>query len=276
MAIIHRALQCIALLLLGLNGVNANSSGACASANPTLVKDVFECVATATLNQYSNVNPFSNTQRAQCSQLQMIYMRVLQQQGVSREDLPEKLPECKTFAKVLVELNGAPPFWQACLDYDGTAAHMSSCLLGISQSAGNNASKQILANCTIAYTYYETLLMSLNGDGTNPALPGDYAKVECDEFLAQLQRVETAIDDVPCAGFKASEINTHARQCLLSSEALTQSSGPIDCQMMRRVYETSLVQVYGKRPDGYRLLSCAVLNEIKRELKSPRFPSEGS
>lgn len=65
------------LFSLNVSNVNAFASGACATANPNSVSDVFECVATASVNKFNNANPFTNTQRASCSQLKIVYANVL-------------------------------------------------------------------------------------------------------------------------------------------------------------------------------------------------------
>ena len=251
------------LFSLNVSNVNAFASGACATANPNSVSDVFECVATASVNKFNNANPFTNTQRASCSQLKIVYANVLRQSGISNKDIATKLPKCAVFAQVMEDLNGEPPFWLSCLGYDGSVNHMVGCLNGMLESQSVNANKQLLSNCVMATMAYESIITMSTDNGLAPALPDNYQKIDCDQYLNSLQANVNEINEQLCAGFSGANINEHAKRCLLSDPRLTQSTTPLNCQLLRQIYQKKLIQVYGNVPPGYRLIACSVLNDIQ-------------
>ncbi|WP_395345135.1 hypothetical protein PN836_009770 [Ningiella sp. W23] len=263
------SLACLLSLLMALMLVGqAQASTQCKAANPSSVSDVFECLATATINQYNNVNPFTNIEKSQCTQIKMMYASVLGAQGVPRDDIAEKLPTCKVLAQAVIELNGEPPIWYDCLDYDGTVGHMTGCLNGMIKASKGNP--QALGNCMIARMTYETMLTSLSDDTEQPGKPEGYKEIDCDTYLASLKSVTDEVADNPCSGFSPSGINEHAKQCLLSEPRLTQSNAPLSCQSLRQTYQMKLIQVYGAVPAGFRLLACSIMNDIKADIESAR------
>ena len=259
-------------LIFGASPALANAK--CLTANPNSANDVFECVATATVNQYNNANPFTNTQKAQCFNLKMLYSNVLIQNGVARDKAEDKLPSCAVFAEVLTELNGEGPMWEGCLNYDGSAKHMVNCLTTMTKSANpNSRQSQVLSNCAVAAMSYEAMLMSLD-DTNKMALPENYKRPECDTYLTLLQAADKNVEDSPCAGFSAANIDAHARKCLLSEDRLTKSNSPLSCQMLRQSYQTKLIQVYGKIPEGFRLMKCSALAPIMTEIEALRLSNK--
>jgi hypothetical protein len=249
----------------------AYASSSCLSANPSSVSDVFECVATATVNQYNNANPFTNTQKAQCMNLKMVYSNVLMQNGLARDKVEEKLPTCAVFAKVLKDLNGEAPTWEACLGYDGSVNHMVTCLSNLTKNPNaNGRQSQLLNNCAVAAMSYEAMLMSVN-DNNKMTLPDNYKRPDCDTYLSRLQSVNSEVAEAPCAGFSASNINQHARKCLLSEPRLTKSNSTLSCQLLRQTYQVKVIQVYGKVPDGFRLMACSALEPIMDEITALRL-----
>lgn len=262
---------CIISMLLSLSPLSVNASQRCAVADPNSVEQVFECVSTATINIHNNANPFSNVQRAMCNNLKSLYNNVLVQNGVSRDALAEKTPSCEVFAKVMYELNGELPIWNSCLAYDGSTRHMVNCLSGMLDAAGKGrANKQLLANCNTAQTTYEMLLMSLQDDPNSFKMREDYKRIECDQYLSALSQKEPEIEDSPCAGFDPDNVQSHAKKCLLADQSLTKTNTPLNCQALRISYQNNLIRVYGKIPQGFRLLSCSSLDSIIDEILSLR------
>ncbi|MFC4700528.1 hypothetical protein ACFO4O_10185 [Glaciecola siphonariae] len=260
---------CFTLMLMNIAPVGASAK--CAAANPSSVSDVYECVATASVSLHNNVNPFINTQKAQCLNLKMVYANVLQQHGVARDKVNEKLPTCEVFAKVLLDLNGEPPFWQSCLGYDGSAEHMVKCLTGMATQANSKHKRQLqmLNNCGVAGMMYESILLSLD-DTNSMSMPSNYKRPDCDTFLAKLEASQDSVEASPCADFSENNINAHARRCLLSDQRIKQMSPTLTCQTMRQLYQSKLIQTYGKIPEGFRLLACSVLNPIIEEAQALR------
>ena len=239
----------------------ANSK--CLNADPNSVEQVFECVATATINQYNNVNPFARSEQAMCNALQGIYQNVLRVQGVAAQDINGKVPSCEIFAEVLTELNGTPPLWEGCLGYSPGASHMAQCLLSIAEKSGQyQAAKQQLSNCLIAQSSYETILYSMSFNKQN-RLPDNYQKVNCDAYLTALSANDPdANSQSPCAGFDQNNVTAHAKKCLLADEQLRGMKEQLTCQSLRQSYQTKLIQVYGSLPQGFRLLRCSELDNI--------------
>lgn len=252
----------------------ANASSQCTTANPESKDAVFECVATATLNRVNNLNPFTNINDDNCYKLKATYQSVLAAHGVKRQDLVGKTPSCRVFAQVMTDLNGETPYWEACLDYTPGVKHMTRCLVAMAKSkhVGNaftKAAQQL--NCQTGTMIYEMQLAWVS-DEPRASLPKNYQKVDCDTFLSQIAKafgVDNATQH-PCAGFSASNINAHAKTCLLADEKLNSTAMPLSCQMLRQTYQTNVIQVYGKVPEGFRMLSCSVLNPIRDQILAKR------
>ncbi|MBT0586658.1 hypothetical protein [Alteromonas oceanisediminis] len=258
-------------LLFFLN--QAHASKQCLQADPTSASDVFECISTATMNSHNATNPFGMLPKTQCNLLQETYRNVLRKNGLNAEESAENIPDCRVLAQALVKLNGEPPVWSSCLNYDGTATHMLTCLTTTLKTTSNRRATASLSNCAAANMLYELMLRSVSEPQRMGELPDNYEQISCDAFLGQLTEMDENVDELPCAGFSRETINSHAKQCLMSEPRLQNASIKPTCQMLRQVYQAKLITVYGKVPEGYRLLPCSVLNPIADELQVQKSTS---
>jgi len=248
----------------------------CINANPESATDVYECIATATAVGRANMILFTRTEKLACNKLQGIYSQALAQSGgMTRDQLKAKIPSCDVFSDALMELNGTRPDWHDCLGYDGTTSHVVQCVKGVMERAmaargvpelrRQAGLTTMLSNCIQVTGMYEMMIMSVAGYGAH-SMPEGYKRVDCDDYLNNIQSAVTGISKDPCSGFDPNNIAAHARQCIMGNANLANSPMKLSCASLRQTYMGSLTAVYGSLPQGYRSLPCSVLNPISEEL----------
>lgn len=250
----------ILLVVVTLGSSRVHSSDFCATAEPDNFKQVYDCVATANVNGLGN--PFINMGGMMCVQLKATYQLVQRANLTTQKDV-RQLPSCKIFAQIIEELDGEPPYWKACLGYDGTTEHAVNCLRKFTEQ--NSRGKIAQFNCQAINIAYQSILRMVS-DKQNQ-LPENYQDFDCDKTKQIYVTLTGETKGTECSGYSKSNVVEHLKKCIVPTDALLQPfQGKLTCPILRSLYQKKLTIAYGSMPVGFRMLPCSQMKAYIEEL----------
>ncbi len=238
-------------------------NGVCKVPNPKSVDAVYNCITQSSIN---GINMFAQIDKMDCARIRGFYTSVLRSSWADAE-LVKTPPSCAVFAEVVTELTGKKPFWQGCMNYANSEAHVSSCFSGYLQATGI-VNQQAMGQCQVALLFYESAVRSASDPVKNKKglLPENYQKPSCDMINAALNSIDIQLAGAECLGFEKTDSATHVKQCLRPDFLSGKVRYQLDCNQMRQFYQTKLLRSYGRLPEGFSLLRCSVFTKVSDEL----------
>jgi hypothetical protein len=243
-----------------LSSSKANSSEFCTTADPESFKQVFDCVSTADINGLGN--PFINIGKMMCGQLKATYQLVQRAHMKERKEVRQS-PNCKTFAQVIEEFDGEPPYWKACLDYDGTNEHAVNCLRKFTEQ--NPRGKIANYNCQAINIGYQFILKMVS-DRQNQ-LPENYMEFDCNRAKQIYVSLTGETKGTECSGYTSNSAPEHLKKCISpTDDLLAPFRGKLTCPILRNLYQKKLKMAYGAMPADFRMLPCSQMKSYIEEL----------
>lgn len=247
---------CVILcLLLGLTKAHA-ANNSCSSPSPSNAPQVFECFTSQPTPYVSNYGLIG------CNQLSTHYIFMLRKAGASKT-LIEQPPSCSMFAKVIEKMSGTTPFWQSCVNYDGSKQHFAQCTSAFIQQSSKV--KTVNAHCQIITNLYLSAL-SLASNRPN-TLQSSYKALSCDDMIDAISATELEVVGEECLRFTPNDIADHIKRCMMNEPQVINRLDTIDCNTLRTLYQFKLTLAYGTMPSEYKVLDCSELNQIIDQLK---------
>lgn len=264
----------LSLEMIGIQSIPALGSESCKTADPTVVSDVLNCMASAKYPK-RETNVFHNISTSTCQTIGSQYLNTLTKNGFSPQEAKKRLPTCDIFAKAAREMVGEELYWASCTGYDpkDMRSHLNDCLSNFIPKYYNseNKLKKITGCQEVRKVYQQALRLA----SENLKVPTSYVPPNCDDANA-LVASWTGKDpgNHPCAGFDPKDVRGHIEKCFAAPSSAVLLQRIKSCPDARLLYEQKLREAYGDLPPDYTMARCSELEAVVAQAESKRSEAE--